>query len=267
MLKRTAECWIASRVLVIQLVGTIAIAETPVAVQSAVELVDGPCVTLAQRPCDHFTVWPAAERQAVTAILRDIESRPGGRHLIASSGIRTIVRKTRGEVPSYGALATTGTARDTITIFDHFFAHAGMRDRFSGTPGYSLQTRILTHEFFHGIDTRRRRLSEDPSFRLLVGFSADGQGPMSLALGKAGARVNELNEAGQYEVAWELNRRTALSGPAPLPSPLPSLNAIVTPAEAFAEIGAHLFLAPLETRRIVAPAITRYFNERVFRPM
>jgi hypothetical protein len=152
-----------------------------------------------------------------------------------------------------------------IELYDSFVRNPGGRDSYSGKPGFLLVSAILLHECLHAIDD----LSGEPGFLDVAGFIRRGtrwQFALSSAHEAAAlARFNEeftrFEAAGDFMGEWRLGRATALNMH---PVRVPTIQATVRPAEAFAEIGAILVLDP--TARTYLPrGLVAYFDANVFR--
>ena len=153
-----------------------------------------------------------------------------------------------------------------IEIHDLYFSYRGVRDHFSGQPGYLLTAEILLHECFHALDDGAGSLA----MAGLAGFNRSGTGwhftiltaEDALVFNSVSAVV-ERAQAGDRSVdVSSLNRSLALKL---RPRRVPSIRATRNPAEAFAEIGAHLVLDPKARAYLPADTVA-YFDREVFVP-
>jgi hypothetical protein len=144
----------------------------------------------------------------------------------------------------------------TIDVTDRFFARGSARDHFSGEPGYMLTTEILAHELVHAMDLDQQ-YSRTAEFRRVARLGT------TAAQQQEADRVNleraRLNAEGRYEAGWEASRSFALLR---LRGRLPSVQALDSYREAFAEFGAHLILDS-NARRRFEPRLIRYFDGAV----
>jgi hypothetical protein len=214
-----------------------------------------------------------SETDLVRGALDEIVAHPLGARILEralSNGYRTLRRFSRAarqniEEGSYQALplivasAHSDSRIKSIDVNDRFFHRMDARDAFSGNPGYRLTTEILLHELVHAIDDGRQYSNRNEFRRLLRLRVTPAE---QREKNKAGTEVNQLIEAGQYEAAWQVGRAhaTAVST-----RRLPSLRAMESTREAFAEIGAHLVLDP-NARKRLAPAIVAYFEGALMHP-
>jgi hypothetical protein len=131
----------------------------------------------------------------------------------------------------------------TIDLMDRFFERTSVRDHFSGEPGYLLTTEILAHELMHAVDLRQQ-YSGTVDFGRVAGLG------MSATRQQDADRVNlereRLNAEGQYDAAWQASRSFGI---VLTRGRLPSVQALDSYREAFAEFGAHLVLDPNARRR------------------
>jgi hypothetical protein len=106
--------------------------------------------------------WTDDEVPLVSAALDAIDARPLGRLVLdrdALQGVTTRRRFSSGGASrpkdplGIGSTAVRPTsAAHAIDIHDSYFSYRGVRDRFSGQPGYLLTAEILLHECFHVLD-------------------------------------------------------------------------------------------------------------------
>ena len=109
-----------------------------------------------------------------------IASEPVGKRVLSTCqrlGFNTLRRYARAapvNTATVSAEPAAGLHRDrfvaAIDINDAYFEYKGARDRFSGTPGYSIAAQVLLHEAFHAVD----RYSPGAEFRRIVGFADAG---------------------------------------------------------------------------------------------
>lgn len=154
-------------------------------------------------------------------------------------------------------VATTHTDVDhsvrTIDLTDRFFERQSIRDHFSGDPGYLLTTEILAHELAHAVDLGQQ-YSGTPEFGRVARLG------MPITRQRDADRVNvdreRLNTDGRYEAAWDASRSW---GVVTLRGRLPSVQALDSYREAFAEFSAHLILDP-NARKRFEPRLLLYFD-------
>jgi hypothetical protein len=215
--------------------------------------------------------WAPREVELVSAALDEIASSDLGRAIVqraGRNGFRTLRRFAHaaqlnaeggyGVEPTTAATAHTDDRHSlrTIDLTDRFFLRGSARDHFSGRPGYLLTTEILAHELVHAMDLGQR-YSATAEFRRVarLGTTAANQ--------READRVNvereRLNAEGRYESSWEASRLFAILM---LRGRLPSVQALDSYREAFAEFGAHLILDP-NARRRFEPRLIGYFERAV----
>jgi hypothetical protein len=139
---------------------------------------------------------------------------------------------------------------------DRFFERESVRDHFSGEPGYLLTTEILAHELMHAVDLRQQ-------YSATVEFGRVARLGLPAARQQDADRVNlereRLNSEGRYDAAWEASRSFVILS---LRGRFPSVHALDSYREAFAEFGAHLVLDP-NARRRFEPRLLVYFDRTV----
>lgn len=212
--------------------------------------------------------WGPAEIDLVSAALDEIKANDVGRRIMqraAQNGFRTIRRfahaaqlNADGQYaaqPTIVAIAHNDERHSirTIDLTDRFFERASARDHFSGEPGYLLTTEILAHELVHAMDLGQRYSGTEE-------FGRVARLGMPVARQREADQVNiereRLNGDGRYEASWEASRAFAILA---LRGRLPSVQALDSYREAFAEFGAHLVLDP-NARRRFEPRLIIYFE-------
>ena len=215
--------------------------------------------------------WAPAEIDLVCAALDEIAVSDLGRRITQRAGLngfRTLRRfahaaeldaQGRYEVqPTIVATAHTDDLHSmrTIDLTDRFFERQSARDHFSGEPGYLLTTEILAHELVHAMDLGQQ-YSGTAEFRRVARLGT------TAAKQQEGDRVNlerqRLNAEGRYESGWQASRSFGIIA---LRGRLPSVQALDSYREAFAEFGAHLVLDPFARRRF-EPRLIGYFDRAV----
>jgi hypothetical protein len=160
--------------------------------------------------------------------------------------------------PTIVATTHTDAGHDvrTIDLTDRFFERASVRDHFSGEPGYLLTTEILAHELVHAVDLHQK-------YSGTAEFGRVARLGMPVTRQRDADRVNlereRLNGEGRYEAAWEASRSFGILL---LRGRLPSVQALDSYREAFAEFGAHLVLDP-NARRRFEPRLLLFFERTV----
>ena len=212
--------------------------------------------------------WTPGEIDLVRAALDEITASDIGRQIAqraGRNGFHTLRRFARAAAldpeghaevrPMIVAITHTddGHSLRTIDLTDRFFERASARDHFSGEPGYLLTTEILAHELVHAMDLGQQ-YSGTAEFRLVARLG------MPVALQREADRVNiqreQLNGEGRYEAGWEVSRAFGILK---LRGRLPSVQALDSYREAFAEFGADLILDP-NARRRLEPRVIRFFE-------
>jgi hypothetical protein len=214
--------------------------------------------------------WAPAEIALVRAALDEIGASDLGRWITQRArrnGFVTLRRFAHAAEPDaegrYGVqpmiVATTHTdGRDirTIDLTDRFFERESVRDHFSGEPGYLLTTEILAHELVHAVDLGQQ-------YSGTAEFGRVARLGMPVTRQRDADRVNlereRLNGEGRYEAAWEASRTFGILT---LRGRLPSVQALDSYREAFAEFGAHLVLDP-NARRRFEPRLLLFFERTV----
>src|SRR4051812_14192605 len=215
--------------------------------------------------------WAPGEIALITDALDEIAASDTGKWVLERArrnGFHTLRRFAHAAEPDadgrYGAqpmiVATTHTDDDhavrTIDLTDRFFERASVRDHFSGEPGYLLTTEILAHELVHAMDLGQQ-YSGTAEFRAVARLG------MPVARQREADQVNvereQLNSQGRYETSWDGSRSWAILK---LRGRLPSVQALDSYREAFAEFGAHLVLDP-NARHRLEPRLIRYFESAV----
>jgi hypothetical protein len=215
--------------------------------------------------------WEPAEISLVRAALEEIAASDLGRWIMQRArrnGFVTLRRFAHaaeldaenryGVQPMLVATTHTDTGHDiqTIDLTDRFFERASVRDHFSGEPGYLLTTEILAHELVHAVDLSQQ-------YSGTVEFGRVARLGMPISRQRDADRVNlereRLNGEGQYEKAWEVSRSFGIFS---LRGRLPSVQALDSYREAFAEFGAHLVLDP-NARRRFEPRLLLFFERIV----
>ena len=125
--------------------------------------------------------WTDDEVSVVAAALDAIAARPLGRLVldrVALQGVATVRRFSTGAAAPKDNLGVGSTAQfdrtspaHAIDIHDLYFSYRGVRDRFSGEPGYLQTTEILLHECFHILDDGAGSLRGD---RRTPGVGSEG---------------------------------------------------------------------------------------------
>jgi hypothetical protein len=271
--KKSAACIVAA---VVTALFTAQIAAQEVRRNHAFTFVAGTCEE-SQGDCQTRgpKAWTDDEASLVSAALDAIAARPLGRlvlNRVALQGVMTLRRFSSGGasrpkdplgIASAAQFDRTSPAQ-AIDVHDLYFSYRDVRDRFSGNPGYLLTAEILLHECFHVLDGGTGSLAT----ARLAGFSRSGTGwHFSILTAEDALVFNTLSveraRAGDRSVDVErVNRSLALKL---RPRRVPSIRATRSPAEAFAEIGAHLVLDP-KARTYLPADIVDYFDRHVFVP-
>lgn len=218
--------------------------------------------------------WTADEIALVSGALDDIARNDLGRQIIdraLANGFRTFRRFVRaarldGERGYQADAPTVATTHydernsiKTIDLTDRFFERQGLRDQFSGPPGYLLTTEVVAHELVHAADMDGR-YSGTETFRrgVRLGMPAALQADVDAA----NAERRALVDAGRHADDWYASRSFAIVR---LRGRLPSLHALEGYREAFAEVGAHLVL-DANARAQFEPRVIQYFTRSVSVP-
>jgi hypothetical protein len=215
--------------------------------------------------------WSATEIALLRAALAEISASDLGRRIAeraGGNGFHTLRRFANAAEPNahggYEAqpliVATTHTDAThsirSIDLTDRFFERASARDHFSGQPGYLLTTEILTHELVHAMDLGQQ-YSGTPEFRRVAKLGATGN--QQRQADRVNLEREQLNVERRYEDSWQVSRTFGI---VTLRGRLPSVQALDSYREAFAEFGADLVLDP-NSRRRLEPRLIRYFESAV----
>src|SRR5262245_5272007 len=219
--------------------------------------------------------WKRHEIESLHTAIDDVLQRPLGPAVIRESQRRgadvlqryTLGTENDGTVSHIvnSAFHSSSDGRSFIEVTDRFFEKGGKRDQRSR---YLLQTRILLHELFHAIDDQGQRFSmANDEFASLIGLIYIDNGWRRINATESeeqiqydvANRIKQLLTKNQYEDAWNTGRVYATRPEIALPS----IRALDSPAEAFAEIGAHLLLDPA-VATYLKPQVIDYFRDRVF---
>lgn len=215
--------------------------------------------------------WSPTEIDLISAALDEIAASDLGRRIIeraGQNGFRTIRRfahaaqlNAQGQYDSEPTIVASTHTDDrhslrTIDLTDRFFERESARDHFSGEPGYLLTTEILAHELVHAMDL-------DQQYSRTAEFGRVARLGMPIAREQEADRVNiereQLNADGRYEASWQMSRAF---GVVTMRGRLPSVQALDSYREAFAEFGAHLVLDPNALRRF-EPRLILFFERAV----
>jgi hypothetical protein len=215
--------------------------------------------------------WSPTEIDLISAALDQIAASDLGRRLIeraSQNGFRTLRRfahaaqlNAQGRYDSQPTIAASTHTDDrhslrTIDLTDRFFERESARDHFSGEPGYLLTTEILAHELVHAMDLGQQ-------YSRTAEFGRVARLGMPIAREQEADRVNlereQLNADGRYEASWQVSRAF---GVVTMRGRLPSVQALDSYREAFAEFGAHLVLDPSALRRF-EPRLILFFERAV----
>jgi hypothetical protein len=216
--------------------------------------------------------WTPSEIDVVKSAIDEILARTDGVGVVDRAQQRgvTVLRRhgvfigRSGPVPAAAALRRDRLPA-AIELYDSFFASPGGRDPFSGKPGFLLVSEILLHECMHAIDDVSRELE----FLKVAGFVRSGdRWHFAVNNGEEAAALSGFNEefarfeaAGDFMGEWRLGRAAAMNM---RPVRVPTIQATVRPAEAFAETGAILVL-DRDARKYLRRDLVVYFDRNVFR--
>ena len=219
--------------------------------------------------------WKRHEIESLHTAIDDVLRRPLGPAVVRESqrhGADVLQRYTLGTENDgtishivNAAFHSPSGGRSFIEMTDRFFEKGGQRDQ---RAQYLLQTRIFLHELFHAIDDHGERFSMvNDEFASLIGLVHTDNGWKRINVTESeehiqhdlANRITQLLTKNQYEDAWNTGRVYATRPEIALPS----IRALDSPAEAFAEIGAHLLLDPT-VATYVKPQVIDYFRDRVF---
>lgn len=166
---------------------------------------------------------------------------------------------TGAPTPKFGPGFVLYSAK-VIGITDAFFELADATDRLGG---HRIGDVVVLHELIHAFDDRRRSIAHE--FTSIAGWVFE-EGRWRYrnrvhvsAYHGVFAETLTLYARGRYEDAWARDRAFATA----LPFPLPRIQSLVTPAESFADILAHLILDPA-ARNYLRPEVSDWFERRVF---
>ncbi|NOT27182.1 MAG: hypothetical protein HOP16_13880 [Acidobacteria bacterium] len=243
---------------------------TPTASQK-LEYASGTCESALEQYCSgpEYKSWTASEISEVDDAIADISATVNGRTVILQARVPKLRRKSNDAAnPTANGISIVGDGFKFIALTDRFFEHSGLRDRWSGAPGYRLQTRILLHEIFHALDEGGRFSEQNAEFLALVGYRLGADNSLALPVTRDLAllfgEINGLRQKGEHAKAWDLERRIGrMLSETLFPTLLPSVGAFVGPKDGFAEIGAHLVLDPT-ARQYLNPRVVEYFDRTLF---
>jgi hypothetical protein len=148
----------------------------------------------------------------------------------------------------------------TIGITDAFFEMADVRDPIAA---YRLGDFVLLHELIHAFDDRQH--STAAGFTAATGWlQQNGRWAYTNRVSVSDyngifAETLTLYARGRYLDAWTRDRGFATT----LAVPLPRIQSLATPAEAFADILAHLILDST-ARSYLKPSVVAWFESDVF---
>ena len=215
--------------------------------------------------------WVPAEIDLVSAALDEIAASDLGRQIIqraGRNGFHTLRRfahaaqlNAQGRYDSAPTIVASTHTDDshsmrTIDLTDRFFERKSARDHFSGEPGYLLTTEILAHELVHAMDLGQQ-------YSGTAEFGRVARLGMPIAREREADQINlereQLNADGRYEASWQVSRAF---GVLTMRGRLPSVQALDSYREAFAEFGAHMILDPNALRRF-EPRLILYFERAV----
>ena len=216
--------------------------------------------------------WTPEERQLVQASLDRLATTDLGRGILEgarANGYRGLQRYRaevqRNAAGTYETKFGPGFVLYTpkiIGITDAFFELAAVRD---ARGGYRVGDLVLLHEIVHAFDDRKRSTAEE--FTALTGWRLEkGRWQYTNRVSYSAysgvyAETLTLYARGRYEDAWTRDREFATS----LPVAVPRIQSLVTPAETFADVVAHLILDPT-AREYLSPALVAWVQKNVFAP-
>lgn len=216
--------------------------------------------------------WTQADIETARRAIDEVLATPDGAEVVGRAALRgvTVLRRygvfigRAGPVSAAAAVRRAGMSA-AIELYDSFFSNPGVRDSYSGKPGFLLVAAILLHECMHAIDD----VSGEPEFLDVAGFiRRGGRWQFALTSAHEAAALTRFNEeftrfeaAGDFIGGWRLGRAAALNM---RPVRVPTIQATVRPTEAFAEIGAILVLDP-NARTYLPRDLVAYFDAKVFR--
>jgi hypothetical protein len=214
--------------------------------------------------------WSAEDRRVIHDTMRRLTGHELVRGLFVGArdngynGLRRYSTGTEDD-PTFGPVATFNPGfvlypSKVIGLTDAFFQTEQVRDSISD---YRFGDFVLVHELIHAFDDRRK--SSDRGFTSVTGwvFRNDrwvyaNRVNVSDYLGVY-AETLTLYASGRYAEAWTRDRSFATS----MQVPLPTIQSLVRPDEAFAGILAHLIL---DSRAItyLKPEVVEWFESNVF---
>jgi hypothetical protein len=217
--------------------------------------------------------WSAGDRTTLDATMNRLRGNELVRGLLAgvsANGYRGFNRYTtetqRTEAGAHVAKFGPGFVLygpKVIGITDAFFELAEVRDARSG---YRAGDLVLLHELVHAYDDRQR--SSERAFTALTGWTlADGRWQYTNRVNLSEyhgvyAETLTLYARGRHAEAWTRDRTFATR----LAVPVPRLQSLVSPAEAYADIVAHLILDPT-ARDYLAKPVVAWVEQQVFRDL
>lgn len=166
--------------------------------------------------------------------------------LVKQRGVKTLRRFSRGP-----GSAWVNVSDGSINFADSFFERALTRDRQSG---FLLTTKILTHEFGHIFD---RGYSKNPEFQKLLGFLHNENSHVTDTMAIGVLKTQQTAWLTEYRHKLEQKNWSAaheFSRARPKNTMFPSVDATISPEEAFAEWFAYAILdqsTKTQTKRIV----------------
>jgi hypothetical protein len=166
---------------------------------------------------------------------------------------------THGPVPKFSPAFVLYRSK-VIGITDAFFQTRNVRDPISDYPFGDL---ILVHELVHAFDDRR--VSTELGFPSVTGWVFRNNrweyaNPVGFsAYNGVYAETLTLYARGRYAEAWTRDRSFATS----MTFPLPTIQSLASPGEAFADILAHLIVDGKATTYL-KPDVVRWFESNVY---
>jgi len=214
--------------------------------------------------------WSAEDRGAIQDAMRRLTAHELVRGILVGAkenGYAGLQRfSTYAEQdPARGPVATFNPgfvlyASKVIGITDAFFQTAAVRDPISD---YRFGDLILVHELVHAFDNGRG--SSEPGFTVVAGWvfkdnrwQYANRVSFSEYLGVYAATLT-LNASGRYGEAWARDRSFATS----MTFPLPTIQALASPDESFADILAHLIIDS-RASTYLKPEVVGWFEKNVF---
>lgn len=214
--------------------------------------------------------WSADERMVVEESLRRLAADELVQGLLVGAqengyrGLRRYSTDTKrdaayGPVPKFNPGFVLYTPK-IIGITDAFFETRNVKDPISE---YRFGDLILIHELAHAFDDRRG--STELGFTSMAGWVFRNNrweyaNPVSAsAYNGVYAETVTLYARGRYGEAWTRDRSFATS----MTFPLPTIQALATPGESFADILAHLIVDTRATTYL-KPTVVGWFESNVF---